>query len=124
MRHESLLDRRADGGASERDHLLQAARKGNEDAQAALRGPEPPEDMFYLVGWAEALYGRSGVSMEGLAPLSYSTIEAWARLMGVYPDPLEVQALITLDHVMRHPDRGTVPDEVPEAVNTPWPEKK
>lgn len=126
MRFETLLNRKTEGGASERDHLLEAARRGSESAQEALEGPEPPETMLYLMEWAYALCGRSGASMEGLAPVSYGTIEAWSRLMGVTPDPLEVRALITLDSVIRHPERGEQEKEAeaPKKPETPWPESK
>lgn len=42
--------------------------------------------------------------MDGLAPLSYTTIADWARLTGRRPLPHEVQALLQLDLVMRHPE--------------------
>ena len=90
-----------------------------------LEGPEPPDAMLYLLEWAYALCGRSGTSMEGLAPLSYGSIEAWARLMDIHILPLEVTALISLDAVIRKPERDEPEPEVtaPED-HTPWPESK
>lgn len=70
---------------------------------AALDGPECPESLEYLLGWTYQLYGRSGVGMDGVAPLSYATVAEWARLMGVTVRPTEIEALMLLDAVMRHP---------------------
>lgn len=48
--------------------------------------------------------------MNGFAPLTYSTIIAWASLTGASPSAHEVEALLVLDAVMLHPgtktDRG------------------
>jgi hypothetical protein len=51
----------------------------------------------------DQLFCRSGVDMNGPAPLSYATIESWSRLTGTKVEPHEVEALITLDSVMRNP---------------------
>ena len=87
-------------GASNRAHWEAAARKGNEDAIRKLHGPEFPESLDYLWNWALQLYGRSGMSMAGLLPLSYTTIAAWAELTEQWPTPREVRALIQLDGEM------------------------
>ena len=90
----------------------------------ALQGPEPPDSLQYLVEWAYALCGRSGASMAGIAPLSYSTVAEWARLMNIDPSPLEIQGLMILDGVMRNPesDEPEVSEEIPEVYT--WPERK
>lgn len=41
--------------------------------------------------------------MSGYAPLSYTTVEAWARLMGTRVRPWEVEALIAVDAVLLAP---------------------
>lgn len=69
-----------------------------------------PEALGYLHEWLLELFGRSGVSMDGLAPLTYSTIADWARLTDRRPQPHEVKALLHLDLVMRHPDAGKESD--------------
>jgi hypothetical protein len=58
-----------------------------------------PESVSYLRSWLYEVYGRSGVSMSGAAPLSYETIEGWVRAMGIAPPPTEdeVAALMMLD---------------------------
>lgn len=48
--------------------------------------------------------------MSGLAPLSYATVEAWARLHDVAIEPQEIEALMLLDAIRCHPD----PDEEPK----------
>lgn len=63
-----------------------------------------PDELRYLYNWARELYGRSGVGMGGMNPLAYSTLESWGRLTGRRPSPLEVEALLALDSVLRDPD--------------------
>lgn len=46
------------------------------------------------------LYARSGIGMNGVAPLSYTTIADWAQLTGRCPTLMEVDALVELDAVM------------------------
>ena len=111
--HQAALDRPLKGGGSERDSfegtLTMARRKHGEEspqyaaALADLIGPSHSGALAYLKAWSDELYGRSGVGMHGLNPLSYSTIADWARLKGVTPLPHEVDALIALDSVRRHP---------------------
>lgn len=79
------------------------ANKGDERSIAALNGPECPEELKYLVDWCYLLFARSGVSADGVAPLSYTTIEAWSRLSGNEVDPHEVEALMLLDAALRNP---------------------
>lgn len=61
--------------------------------------------MRYLHTWHEELFGRSGVGMDGLAPLSYSTLAHWQATMHVTLLPHEVSALLLLDSVRRHPPK-------------------
>ena len=69
-----------------------------------LQGPELPDCVEYLLEWSLELFGRSGVGMAGVAPLSYGTIAQWAALTNRSVTPLEVDALIRIDAVMVHPD--------------------
>lgn len=90
-----------------RQHLEQRIRQGGprgEEAQLRLDGPPVPDVMQYLYGWMNEVTGRSGVGMEGIAPLSYQTIESWAKLTGRSPLPYEIHALMKLDRIIRHPD--------------------
>jgi hypothetical protein len=125
VRWQSESNSDAGDGATLRDHWEVAARRGNVDAIARLRQPELPESVEYLWGWLIELHGRSGVNMAGLNPLSYGTIEAWARLTGRQPDSLEVEALLMLDAAMLRPDtdRAVEPEAAPPRDDA-WPEKK
>jgi len=81
-------------------------------------------EIMYLLDWAQALYGRSGATMGGLAPLSYGTIRDWATLMEIDVMPLEVQALVWLDAVMRNPEPVEPEPEERAPAQDAWPEKK
>ena len=70
----------------------------------ALEEPDYPAEMDYLRQWSRELFGRSGIGMEGVAPLKPTEVEAWARLNGLDLTPLETQALFRLDTVRRHPE--------------------
>jgi hypothetical protein len=83
-----------------------------------------PEDLYYLIDWAYSLCGRSGASMAGVAPLSYSQVADWARLMHIAPTRLELQALMALDAVIRNPERTDEEEDEPVRIDTPWPESK
>src|SRR5690606_31757765 len=96
LKFETALNRRVSKGVTEREHLEEAARRGDENAKRHLTGPECPEEVEYLVELAYLLHGRSGVGMT-VAPLSFTTVEAFCRLMDVRLEPYEVAALIELD---------------------------
>ena len=123
MRHHALLDKRADDGSTLRDHLEEKLRRGHTKALERLEGPEPPVEVLYLLEWAQALYGRSGATMGGLAPLSYGTIRDWAALMEIDVTPLETQALMWLDAVMRNPEPDEPEPVVRDVSDDAWPEK-
>lgn len=111
-------------GIPHRTWLEASAKNGNKEASAELVERECPECMEYLVRWARQLHGRSGVSMSGLLPLSYTTIADWARLTDTDVDPLEVDALMQLDAAMLYPEEPKEDGE-PEVKPTPaWPTKK
>ena len=123
MRHESRLNARQKDGATARDYYEHSAHR-NAEARAALEGPECPEALEYLLGWAYELHGRSGLSEVGVAPLSYATLAEWARFRGVALEWWEVEALLRLDAELRHPSE----DETGEAEEAPpvpvWPKRK
>lgn len=85
-------------------------REKAEKLERVLRGPDVPPALEYLLGWLNGLYGRSGATMDGLAPLSPLVLEAWARLMGVRVLPHEVSALDYLDRVRRNPPKELLDD--------------
>jgi hypothetical protein len=119
-RHYAEGSKRAPDGATMRDHWLAS---GSDVARAKLLAPEFPDELEYLWGWALELHGRSGVSMAGLNPLTFQTIEAWARLTGRSLLPQEVEGLILLDSALRPvEEKKPDPDEPP--VTPPWPTPK
>ena len=122
-RHQAECSKRADGGATQRDHWELAAAQGSTVARAKLEAPEFPEELAYMWDWTTELHGRSGVNMAGLNPLSYGTIDAWGRLTDRVLTPHEVEGLILLDAALRPPD--DVKSEPDEPAEVPaWPEPK
>jgi hypothetical protein len=103
VRHETRLSQPQKDGQPLRAHLALAASRGIVRAREALAGPPFPEALAYLLAWAYALHGRSGVGELGFAPLTYTTVADWSRLMGLAVAPHEVEALMQIDGVMRHP---------------------
>jgi hypothetical protein len=87
-----------------RASLTGLAKRGIAHAIKQLQGPDVPEVGAYLLEWHRALHGRSGITMEGVAPLSWTTLQAWADLTGVRPTPDEVTALLFLDDVRLAPE--------------------
>lgn len=61
-------------------------------------------ELEYLRRWCYEVYGRSGFSEVGVNPLSYQTVESWARLTGRTVSPADVDALMRLDAVLRNPE--------------------
>lgn len=106
VRYEATLARPSATGSAESAHLARAAASGRPTAATAILDAQPPEPdaLGYLLEWSRELHGRSGIGMHGADPLRYSEISAWATLTGREPAPHEVDALILLDAVRRHPD--------------------
>lgn len=115
LAHEREMNAPASEGDSVvRDSLIQRANKIRRrcgvdsdeyrEAMAEIDGPGMPSGTLdYLWGWSDELLGRSGVTMDGLAPLNPTVIESWARLTERSPQPHEVQALFELDALRRAP---------------------
>lgn len=82
-----------------------AAERGSESARLALEGPECPASLLYLLGLAYAVHGRSGVGMSGLAPLSWTTLDAMCRLSALTLDAEDIDGLFVLDSVMLNPTK-------------------
>jgi hypothetical protein len=73
-----------------------------------------PEPLEYLWDWFRELARTRRASMAGIEPLGYADVDAWARLTDRNPAPEEVEALLTLDVVTRHPE--LVRDDEEEAA--------
>jgi hypothetical protein len=69
------------------------------------------------LGWFSTLSARRTIGM-AVNPITFSDIDAWARLMGVSPSPWEVTLLTRLDDAWRaRAPAGEAPaGEGPEAV--------
>lgn len=112
--HQARLDVQV-AGFPVRDHIAGRLRrlvatKGEDHpdavkAQQEYDGPLAPDPLEYLLRWSWELYGRSGVSMDGLSPLTFTTVRDWAMLMDRTVEPHEVYALLLLDAVRRNPPK-------------------
>ena len=79
-------------------------RSGDAGAVKRLATTECPEGLEYLRDWTYALFGRSGVGMDGVAPLSWRELEAWERGTRYEPSLMDKVMLMRLDAILRHPD--------------------
>lgn len=120
--HETALDRQTDG-TTLRAIYTEKARRGDVSAMKALQGPEYPDEVQYLDTWRMELHGRSGVGMNGPAPLSYATIRDWSHLTGNEVTADDVRALLRLDTAMFATEIDTAVEEAP-MVKPSWPTKK
>jgi hypothetical protein len=109
VRHEARLNERGKDGVSAREHLegrlRMALLMGKSPVIEGLDPPPFPDCLTYLRDWLFELHGRSGLGMSGAAPLSYATIEYWAKLNDITVQPHEVQALLVLDSVYLNPGK-------------------
>ncbi len=127
--HEARMSVPDKDGTPAREHYRFLAEKGRQDAIDMLEGPECPVDLMYLYNFAIELHGRSGAGMGGLNPLSHTELRNWSDLTGWSLDPHEVEALMALDSVMRHPPKEEETKKEPVNEHAPrqvsaWPTKK
>lgn len=130
--HEARLNQPSDPNdpksVSRRTAWEAFAAKGDVRAAEALREPAYPAHLEHLRQWSRALFGRSGLGMEGVSPLKPTEVLAWSVLSGHHPTPAEFDALLLLDAVRRDPsivDGTPAPrerDTIPAAAK--WPTKK
>lgn len=73
---------------------------------AQLEGPPIPYAIEYLWDWFNELERGRGIDMNGPSPITYESIDSWARLTDRNPKPYEVNALFILDAVSRNPNSG------------------
>jgi hypothetical protein len=93
--------RRTADGATQDAHWRAAARRGNVDAQRALRWPRYPRALAYLEAWYYELSLGRPQGGHGVAPLTWQDIDAWATQMGYDVRPHERRALLLLDAAFR-----------------------
>lgn len=94
----TVMERRLERGS--RDPRAQASL---EEAERLLREPSFPEPLRYLWEWFNELSAGRGAGMAGMMPISWESIDAWARLTGQEPNPRECRALMAIDAVIRFP---------------------
>lgn len=90
-----------------RQHYERCIKQGGEDARQArkkLRVPPCPEAAEHLVRWTYELFGRDGFNFGGANLLSNREAEAFFRLRGITPDPLEVEGLFILNAAYCNPE--------------------
>lgn len=107
--HEGRMRAPADkeGRVSARAALETMLERGGRAAEVAaqeLAGPEVPEPLAYLWDWFVEMDRTRTSGVNGPDPLTYPIIESWSRLTGRSPSPLEVETILFLDVVVRHPD--------------------
>jgi hypothetical protein len=104
--HEARMRAPADkeGRVSVRTALTAAAARGVESAIKGLASPPFPEALEYLWDWFMELDRTRTTGFNGPDPITYPIIESWARLMDRHPSPTDVELLLQMDLVMRHPD--------------------
>jgi hypothetical protein len=91
-------------GGTLRDNLEVAATRGNMVARRMLIGPARPIALEYLWSWFMELRVGAGQGFNGIAPLTWTELDAWARLTQTRPYPHEVKALFSLDLIARNPE--------------------
>jgi hypothetical protein len=104
--HVAVLRKPDEKGFAQRAHLLGLVKRGRATAAQIemLEGPPFPDVLDYLWEWHVELVRTRNVGMNGAEPLTYQAIDAWARLTDRQPLPHEVEALLQLDAVTRHPE--------------------
>jgi hypothetical protein len=109
-----------DGSPSEdptpqRVHLEALAKRCREagrpipDACRILDRYAIPDALEYVWDWFWELSRTRRAGMAGPEPIGYADVDAWARLTDRRPTPAEVEALLSLDYVTRHPEM--IPEE-------------
>lgn len=96
------------GQGTEGPHVAHLVSKGRLEPEK-LEGPPFPVGLELLWQWFNELRVTRSVGVGGIEPLTYSEIDAWARLTDRKLRPHEVTALMTLDLATRR-----VPDDEEE----------
>ena len=131
-RFQSAMSRTEQNGAAYRAHLEASGRAGNPLAIAALEEPPFPDAIDYLWRWCLELRQGLGAGMDGLASITWTALDAWARRTHRKPRPHEVEALFAIDGALREgaatPTNTTrTNDDAPTqalARASQWPSKK
>ena len=96
---EFTLGVRQEDGFTLKQHLLTAWKQSGKKPQELIDAPPLPELTAYLWGYYQELHRRRVNYGWGHVPLSFSEVEAWARLTKRKLDPWELSALLDIDAV-------------------------
>jgi hypothetical protein len=91
-----MLDAQQSDGTTLRAHA-QAIAKGAGQVPEEYQSLPFPEALSHCWHWFIALSRSRSSNGFGANPISYNEIVSWSDLTGVRPDPIEVQAIISLD---------------------------
>lgn len=99
--HEFRLDRKAEDGATERQHRESAARQFAKmgikpKVVPVTEGPPFPDDLDYLWAWFQD--HSLGVMQNGNGPatVTWDGLSAWSRLVRVALEPWEARTMVRL----------------------------
>ena len=95
-KREFELDTPQDDGSRLRDHAERIL-KSTGQIPVEYQSLEPPEALFHCWYWFLELNRTRTSNGFGQNPISYAEVVSWSQLTGVDPEPLEVQAVMSLD---------------------------
>jgi hypothetical protein len=102
-------------GIAPRDSYAQRARRGDPLATLYYEGPGIPDNVRYLWEWTTQLRQGSALGpMGGLAPISWTAIDAWSRFTGHEPNAEELAIVFAVDATLRNPPES-ITLELPES---------
>ena len=102
MKDEFRLNERQGDGATLRHHLEQVYKQTGKRPEQFTE-VECPEEMRYLWQWFCELSGTRQYSEVGAMPITFQEMDAWARLSGNEPSPLDVKVLKQIDFIALQP---------------------
>lgn len=80
-------------------------RQGRKGYAEKLRGPEPPPELTYLLGWFNELEHGRRIGQHGKEGFTWLDIKAWSELTGRTVTRTEALALLRLDLASRFPGK-------------------
>ena len=99
VKKQAELIRKEDDGAELKDHLIAAAKQGDETAAAALREGEAPRlspEAEHVLQWFWTLKAAAAPGFS-YSVVTFESIESWAKLFNLWPLPWEVRAIRAMD---------------------------
>lgn len=107
MRHEAQLNAPVSAKdpklGTVRAHLELLAARGSVSAIAKLEGPEPPDELLYLLALADDYANGRRFGAHGAEPAAWVDMQAWTLMKHLELDPEEVAAIMLIDSVRLQP---------------------